>query len=125
MLATRRGDGCFVAMVSNPLPGKPPLDARPAGGKIAVILGQGPNAMDMIRQQHDCDYVERLLTLNRANGGPQVRTSHIIRKEVAPLCSDNGEKERSPRLKLSAVVGHQTPKRCARHTLQSATPIEK
>jgi hypothetical protein len=26
---------------------------------------------------------------------------------------------------LSAVVGHQTPKRCARHTLQSATPIEK
>ncbi len=38
MLATRRRDGCFLAMVSNPLLGKSPLDARPSGGKIAVIF---------------------------------------------------------------------------------------
>jgi hypothetical protein len=72
MLATRGGDGCFVAMVSNPPLGKPPLDARPAGGEITVIFGQGLYAMDMIRQQHGCDCVERLLGLYRANSGSQV-----------------------------------------------------
>lgn len=106
MLATRGADGCFVAMVSNPLLNKPPRDARPAGGEIAVVFGQGPYAMDMIRQQRDCDYVERLLGLYGANGGSQVSASRIIRKQVTPWRRDNGEEERASRLKLSAVVGH-------------------
>jgi hypothetical protein len=117
MLAARGGDSCFVAMVSNPLLSEPPLGARPAGGEIAVIFGQGPYSMDTTRQQHNCDCVERLLGLYRANSGPQVLASHIIRKEVAPICSDNGEEERTSRLELSPVIGHQTPKWCARHTL--------
>ncbi|MDA8423968.1 MAG: hypothetical protein M0Z89_11600, partial [Nitrospiraceae bacterium] len=54
-------------------PAEMALDLSPANGKIVVIFRQGPNAMQMLRQQYKSVYSKRVLLFDRSKGVSQQR----------------------------------------------------
>jgi len=82
------------------------FDQAPAGGEISVILGQLPDAVQMVRQDDDGIDGERSFGHYPAECISQAVDGSGVRKDRAPVVGDHGEEEASAMGGGSAVVAH-------------------
>lgn len=86
-------------------PAKPGFDARPATSIVAVAFGQPPQAMPMIRQNHDRDHLEWLCMSRRSKRCTQI--IDMIDQQTPPAFQQiHGEEERAARHMFAAITRH-------------------
>lgn len=81
------------------------FDPRPAHRIVAVAFGQTPQAMQMVRQDHDRDHLERL----RMSRSPErcAQIIDMIHQQTPPAFQQiHGEEERAARHVFAAISRH-------------------
>jgi hypothetical protein len=78
----------------------------PAGGVIEVARRQRPDCVEVTRQEHDSDYIERPAKSHDAESVAEQAAGQVARQEWLASVGHNGKEIRTSRDTPSAVVGH-------------------
>jgi hypothetical protein len=84
----------------------PPFNQVPARGVIRVAVWQGPDAMQMIRQQHPGIDGERPCCAYRDNSGAQRMSNQVIAEDRLPAIGDNRKEIGGSGSMRAAVMRH-------------------
>jgi len=83
--------------------GEAALDQRPAQRVVGIALGQSPYGVQVIRQHHLRDDLERMSGLGQAKGGAK-RVDMLGEQALAVIGQPEGEKERAARHESASIV---------------------
>ena len=81
------------------------LDLRPPSGEIRVVTGQGPDAVQMIRQLNPGIDRERTACAHRTDGVTQRVKDEVVAQDGTAAPGDDGE-EKGETGGRAAEVGH-------------------
>jgi hypothetical protein len=76
------------------MPAEVTLDLAPSRGEVVVIFRQGPDAMQMVRQQHKSVDGKRVSFQDGLESFSQQWNTRFVTKYLSPLVCYNGKKER-------------------------------
>ena len=86
--------------------GEPAFDVRPAHREVVVALRQGPNAMQMIRQQHASEHVEPPSPADLYEGPTKQPPRRRVTEKALAAIRNRGEEIRTALLAPANVIGH-------------------
>ena len=86
------------------MPAEMALDQPPASGEIGIASRQRPQAVNVVRQDHDGIDLERVMVHRVAERLAQQGNVFVRTQEWTPVVGDNREKERAAGRSGSAIV---------------------
>jgi hypothetical protein len=84
-----------------------PLDLRPAGGEVRIILRQLQQAMEMIGQEHDRYHLKSPRASDDPEGLAQQGASSAVGEQRSTMMGHQRKEEHPARLKSASVFGHE------------------
>jgi hypothetical protein len=112
-------DAAFVALrarradpSSRPASGEPEfresaLDAATSLREIRIIIGQFPQAVQMLREQDDGHHLKKTVLLNGTNPLAQALPGLLCSKKRSAVVCDNREEEHASRPEWASIIRHK------------------